>query len=339
MGKLRYVNELTGTFVIVSLLIGLVGLFFIAGAQRWFNPDSQLLVLLPEDGAHGLREEDDVEILGTIAGQVRQIYINPQGRMVAKLTLDPDFNQFIRSDSEVIIRHSISLVGGIFLEINRGKGAEVPTDTPVLTATAEKDLKTVVTEILASIESVTLPTLQEYTKLAADLRDPKSPVQTLQAKANRIAANLEQGGGILPVLLNDKALANDLLGTLASLDTALDQLQSLLQTAETTGSKLGKAADNFNQHLKPLPGLMQKTGDVLSDLQQASSHLPAISQEVGEELRTLPGLLLQTKMTLQEIERVTLGLQRHWLLRDYIEQEEASLRIPVEQIGGERPQP
>ena len=33
-GKLRYVNELTGTFVLLSLLLALTGLFFIAGAQR-----------------------------------------------------------------------------------------------------------------------------------------------------------------------------------------------------------------------------------------------------------------------------------------------------------------
>jgi ABC-type transporter Mla subunit MlaD len=338
-GKLRYVNEATGTFVIISVLLALTGLFFIAGAQRWFSPEKQLLILLPEEGAHGLREEADVEILGTVAGQVRQIYINPQGRMVAELRLDPDFYQFVRSDSKVTIRHAISLVGGLFLEIGRGTGAELPIGTPVLIATAEKDLKTVITEILASVESATLPTLQEYTKLAVELRAPDGPIQTLLAKMNRIASNLEQGSGTLPMLLNDQALAKDILGTVDSLNATLDQLQNVLQTAEFTGSKLGKAADDFGQYLQPLPGLMKQTDEVLGNLKQASKHLPAMTRGVNEELTELPGLLLQTKSTLHQIERLTLGLQRHWMIRGYVEPETRPLRIPYEEIGGERQQP
>ncbi len=338
-GKLRYVNEFTGTFVIISVLLALIGLFFIAGAQRWFSPEQQLLILLPEEGAHGLREEADVEILGTVAGRVQQIYINPQGRMVAELSIAPDFYQFVRSDSKVTIRHAISLVGGLFLEIGRGTGTELPIGTPVLSATAEKNLKTVVTEILASVESATLPTLQEYTKLAAELRDPQGPVQTLLAKTNRIVANLEQGSGTLPMLLNDPGLAKNILATVASLDAALDQLQDVLQTAEVTGSKLGTAAENFGQYLQPLPGLIKQTDEILSNMKQASDHLPGMTQGLNDELTDLPGLLLQTKSTLHEIERLTLGLQRHWLVRDYVEPEKRPGRIPYEVIGGERQRP
>ncbi len=337
--KLRYVNQLTGTFVIAGVVLTLVGLFFVAGAQRWFSPDHQLLILLPEEGARGLREEDDVEILGTIAGQVQRIYIDPQERMIAELRIEPGFYQFIRSDSKVVIRHAISLVGGIFLEITRGKGAEVPLDRPVLSATAEPDLKTVITEILASVESATLPTLQEYTQLAAELRDPQGPVQTLLAKANRIADTLESGNGALPMLLNDQTLAQDLLGTLNTLQASLDQLQSVLQTAQQTGSKLGQAADNFDQQLQPLTGLMEQTGTVLGNLQQATAPLPQASRELSSEISALPGLLLQTQTTLREIERLTKGLQRHWLVRDYVAEPDDRMRIPLEEIGGERRQP
>ncbi len=335
--KLRYVNSLTGTFVILGLLLTVIGLFFVAGAQRWFSPNKQLQILLPEEGAHGLREEADVEILGTIAGQVQRIYIDQQERMVAELSIEPGFYQFVRRDSKVIIRHTISLVGGIFMEITRGKGAELPADQPVLIATTEKDIKTVLTEILASVESATLPTLQEYTKLAAELRDPQGPVQTLLSKANRIATTLEQGDGTLPMLLNDQTLAKNLFGTMLKLKASLDQLQNVLQIAQETGSKLGAAADVFDKHLQPLSGLMQQTGQILQNLQQASEPLPQASQNLSLELNALPGLLLQTQTTLQEIERLTVAMQRHWLVRDYVEGEERPLRIPVEEIAGERP--
>ncbi len=333
--KLRYVNTLTGTFVILALLLTLIGVFFVAGAQRWFSPNKQLLILLPEEGAHGLREEADVEILGTIAGQVQRIYIDPQERMVAELSIEPGFYQFVRRDSKVIIRHTISLVGGIFMEITRGRGAELPVDQPVLTADTEKDIKTVLTEILASVESATLPTLQEYTKLAAELRDPQGPVQTLLGKANRIATTLDQGQGTLPMLLNDETLAKSLLQTMHKLNASLAQLEKVLQTAEETGSKLGTVAASFDQQLQPVSGLLEQTGQILHNLQRASDPLPQASQNLSQELQALPGLLLQTQTTLQEIERLTVGIQRHWLVRDYIDKDELPLRIPIEEISGE----
>ena len=337
--QLRYVNTLTGTFVIAGLLLALVGLFFIAGAQRWFSPDQQLQILLPEEGAHGLREEADVEILGTIAGQVQKIYIDGAGRMVATVSIDPGFAPFIRRDSQAIIRHTISLVGGVFLEITRGKGASLPPDRPLLTASAEKDLKTVVTEILASVESATLPTLQEYTQLAAELRDPAGPVQSLLKKANRIAATLEQGDGTLPMLLNDRTLADHLLATMQTLNGSLGQLQQVLATAQQTGRKLGTAADGFAHQLQPLAGLLKQSGQVLDHLEQASAPWPEASRQLSAELTELPSLLLQTRRTLQEIERLTVGLQRHWLVRDYVEKEQPSLRIPLERIGAGGAQP
>ncbi len=55
--------------------------------------------------------------------------------------------------------------------------------------------------------------------------------------------------------------------------------------------------------------------------------------------RLYSGLLLQTQTALHEIERLTLGLQRHWLVRGYVEAEKRPVRIPYEEIGGERQQP
>ncbi len=337
--RLRYVNELTGTFVVLSMLLTIAGIFFIASAQRWFMPSQQLLIMLPLEGAHGLREEADVHILGTVAGQVQEISINQNGRMIAHLSLDPDFYQFVRQDSKAVIRHEVTLVSGMYLEITRGSGLKLPQGRPTLIATAEKDIKTVITEILASVESATLPTLQEYTKLAAELRDPQGPVQTLLAKTNRIATTLEQGDGTLPTLLNDPTLVNELTSTMTNLNTSLDQLQTVLKTAENTGLKLGQAADNFDNHLESLPKLLNDTQEILQDLQQTTNNLPDISNDLQQGVSSLPELLLQATRTMAEIERLTQGVQRHWLVRDYVEQHKPLMRIPIEQIDGEDRRP
>ncbi len=342
----RYVNEVTGTFVILSLLAALTGLFFAAGAQRWFSPGEKLRVLLPVEGSHGLREGAEVKILGTVAGEVEKISIRKNGRMMAKLRIEKDFFQFVRTDSVALIRSELSLAGGTYLEISRGAGALPPRREKPLEASAEKDLKAVITEILDRVETETVPTLREFTLLAAALRAPEGQLQSLLRKAGRIAENLEQGKGVIPALLNDQSMMRDLAQTLQGANVALASLQEVLQSAATTSSKMGEMTGNLNRQLEAMAPLMPLAADVLrdtrvvmADLRQATSRLPELTLGLGEEGEALPGLLLQTTATLQEIERLVTGLQKHWLVRGYIEADGAPGRIPPESVDAARSGP
>ncbi len=343
--KFRYVNELTGSFVLLSLLLALTALFYVAGTQRWFARVEKVRVLLPVDGSHGLRKGAEVQILGTAAGKVYKISIDHNGRMLAKLRLEPDFFQFLRTDSQAIIRKKIGLVASTYLELTPGKREPLPRKNARLEATAEKDLKTVVTEILAEVKKATLPTLEEYTRLAADLRNPEGPLQMLLLRISHIADTLQTGEGIMPKLLRDRSLATELEETLRGANVSLEGLQKTLKSAETTSSKLALMTDNVNRQLDSLPQLMALTKEVLGDtrqvmqsLQQATDRLPDIAGNLGTEMQALPGLLMQSTTTLEEIERLVLGLQRHWLVRKYVAPQGSPGRIPPEEIDLERTQ-
>ena len=56
----------------------------------------------------------------------------------------------------------------------------------------------------------------------------------------------------------------------------------------------------------------------LNNLQQASTNLPAISDAVGKEAKDLPGLVLQTQVSMREVERLVEAMQKTWLLRKYV---------------------
>ncbi|MGD8408709.1 MAG: hypothetical protein PVF86_15620, partial [Desulfobacterales bacterium] len=75
--KFRYTNETVGLFVLISLLIFVAGLIYSGQVRKWFNPGETLKVVLPDEGLFGLAEGSAVEILGTKAGEVRDIVINP----------------------------------------------------------------------------------------------------------------------------------------------------------------------------------------------------------------------------------------------------------------------
>ena len=112
--KFRYTNEAVGLFVLMTLLIFIAGLIYSGRVSEWFNPGETLRVLLPDDGLSGLTRGSTVEILGTKAGEVREIVINPSEKIYAEVRIDREMALFVRSDSKATIRRTFGIAGDRF---------------------------------------------------------------------------------------------------------------------------------------------------------------------------------------------------------------------------------
>jgi hypothetical protein len=77
---------------------------------------------------------------------------------------------------------------------------------------------------------------------------------------------------------------------------------------------LVKANRSMDELEITLTNLQQASGN----LQLASVNLPAISDTLGKEAKDLPGLVVQTQTSMRELERLIEAMQRHWLLRKYV---------------------
>src|SRR5580658_2371160 len=97
--QFRHVNELTGLLVLVVLALVLAGVIFSEHSQRWFTRKYAFDVLLPAEGAQGLRRGDEVVILGVSVGLVDDIRVGEDGRMTAGVKIRRDFERFVRADS------------------------------------------------------------------------------------------------------------------------------------------------------------------------------------------------------------------------------------------------
>jgi len=136
--KLRHTDEWIGLLVIAAIAVLIVAIMQAGLLRDWFKPVSSLRLILPESGVAGLEVGATVEVLGTRAGTIRKIVIDPNQQMYALADIDEQAKPFIRRDSTAVIRRQFGLAGAAFVDISRGTQTEMDWTYAVLNATAER---------------------------------------------------------------------------------------------------------------------------------------------------------------------------------------------------------
>jgi hypothetical protein len=70
--------------------------------------------------------------------------------------------------------------------------------------------------------------------------------------------------------------------------------------------------------MSELQGVVTNLNATITSVQSGTARLPEITDAVAKEAKDLPGLVLQTQVSMRELERLVEALQRHWLLRKYV---------------------
>ncbi len=309
--KFRHVNEITGIFVILVAVVLIAAIVWTGYRQRWFRGTVTLRIVLPEAGAAGIRQGSQVYFLGTLVGTVSDVVVDMAGRMEAWTSIRTDFFRFVRSDSFAVVKKKFGVAGDAYFEITRGQGQPLPKkdasivckELPGTMETAIEEARSAVLPVLEklSVGLGTWTTLGEklstgadaWTRLGTNLGESRQHLDQLIGRLDGLVASVEQGKGTAGKLLTDPALADDLKTILDKGNVSMDQLQA-----------------------------------ILNDVQSAGTDLSAVSEALAAEAKDLPGLVLQTQQTLHELERLIEGIQRHWLIRKYIEQRQPNTRIP-----------
>ena len=295
--KFRHVNELTGSLVLAVLSLVVAAVIFSGHSQRWFKRQYTFDVVLPPAGASGLRRGDEVFILGVSVGRVDDISVADNGRMTAPVKIRRDFEQFVRADSTATIKKVFGVAGDSFIEITRGTGAALPSHKPTIVCLVSEDSLGRMEKMLADLHSELVPvvkragtTLDEWTKLGGNLQTNGAQLQQFVARLDHLAIGLEEGKGTAGKLLTDTALADDALKVLAQ----------------------------ANQTLWELRGVVTNLNAASTNLQNGTVRLPEITEAIANEAKDLPGLIQQTQISMGELERLIEALQRHWLVRKYV---------------------
>jgi phospholipid/cholesterol/gamma-HCH transport system substrate-binding protein len=314
--KSRRLNEITGAFVLAVVAALIAAVVWTSHSQRWFKSRVTLRIALPEAGAAGIREGSEVYFLGTLVGSVSDMVVEPTGRMAAEAGIRRDFFRFVRVDSSAVVKRKFGVAGDSFFEIIRGDGRPLPEKGASIACTDQfqSALELAIEEIHQEALRVLKQTsagLDTWTKLGADLGESRRRLDQLADRLDKMAAGVEAGKGAAGRLLTDAALADD--------------AQNLLARANVTLSEFQNVATNLNL--------------AVDNIRTGTARLPEIADAAASEAKELPGLVLQTRRSMIELERLMEALQREWLIRSYVNHTNPAPILPASEPAAPAPQP
>ncbi|MCU0786535.1 MAG: MlaD family protein [Verrucomicrobia bacterium] len=293
--KFRRVNEITGTFVLVVLAVLIAAVVWTGRSQRWFKSNVTLRIILPADGAAGIRQGSEVYFLGTLVGTVSDVAVDEKGRMDAEANIRRDFFRFVRADSSAVVKKKFGVAGDSFFEITRGVGQPLPVkDASIVCkeqfqSALEAAVEEVRREAMLMLKKVN-GGLDTWTTLGSNLITTRARLDQLVGRMDDLATGVQAGKGTVGKLLTDTAV--------------VDEAQKLLARASEAMSELQGVVTNLNVAVK--------------NVRNGTARLPEITGAVADEAKDLPGLVLQTQTSMRELERLIEAMQRHWLLRKYV---------------------
>lgn len=293
--KFKRVNELTGTLVLVVVAVLVAAVVWTGRSQRWFRSTVPVRIILPATGAAGIRQGSEVYFLGTLVGSVSDVVVDGKGRMEAEARLRRDFFRFVRTDSSAVVKRKFGVAGDSFFEITRGEGKPLPEVNASIVC--NEQFQSALEAAVEEVRAQTLLVLKKFgggldawASLATNLDATTPHLKQTAVHLESLATGLEQGKGTAGQLLTETAL--------------MDKAKQLLQQANSAMDELQRMVTNLNSAVK--------------SVQAGAVRLPEISAAVADGAKDLPALVQQTQTSMRELERLIEALQRHWLVRNYV---------------------
>ena len=306
MIRSRYMDEWVGLVVVASIIVFL-GVALQAGVLRdWFKPVSTLYILLPESGVAGLSVGAEVEVLGTKAGRITRIVIDPSQQMHAEAEIDEQATASIRRGSKAVIRKSFGIAGAAYVDIQGRDGPELDWSYAVIQAETERAPTETVGALIDEVRAKIFPVLD----------DAGRAMNSLAVTMDRI----ERGEGNVGRLLSDETLVRSLETTAAEAQAAAADVRRIIAQLEPAVRGFNELTNTVNAPDGGVPELLRRADRALTsleasmrDLSRAAERTPRIARNIENATENLPSLLTQTQQTARQLEQTLEQLRRSWL--------------------------
>ena len=303
--KFRYANELAGSFVLCGVALLILGIYFAGHAQGWFQKQLILRARFnTTEGTYGLQEGAEIRILGALAGRVGEIVPAKNGGMETKFIMKGRFGTFVRTDSIAKVKKKFQVAGDSYVDITLGSSLLPPMPAGTFIA-CEQDVELIETvrKVLDDFREAAVPMLDEFRQILSHVNGITRRLEEKEGTAGRLIGDTEWAKDIETIVKDIRRTAEQLPGMAAKLDGVMTNVQVAVQSVKETAGKLPAIGDN-------MAGAVQDARVVTGGL--------------TGQVANVQGVLQGAESALRETQILVEGLQRHWLIRRYIPQEDAT---------------
>ncbi len=312
-------EKIVGTFVIGIVILLFAMLIIIGRGKDWFK--TYITYYTTFDESYNLSENAAVKLYKADIGKVKKITLT-EDKVRVELVILEDYSSRIRSDSVAIV-DSPTFIGSEYISIIPGSA-----DAPLIEKGGEipSREKKSVSDILAEFEvektaKMVIPAIQDIAEVAQIMRDPEGPLFASLDSFNRTLSYFER-------VARDIEAGKGTIGGIIRSRVLLDKILSDLD-------KLGEILENINKASSKTPVIMDQVQDNLAavkkigdDVSESVSSIKRIVKQV-EENRDIPEIthsvkngIKEIRDSIDEIDKVVQSLQKNFLIKSNLPPEE-----------------
>jgi len=321
-----------GLWVLAGLVIFVVGIMTIGGMRKSFV--SKITAQATFDNVNGLKVGNNIWFSGVKVGTVKDIFFVGNSQVEVLLNIEEKSQQYIRKDALVKIS-SDGLIGNKIVVIEGGTPKVPPIeDGDVLRAKKEDSQEDIINTLQANNKNI-LAITEDFKEISGKIR---------------------KGEGSIGKLLADEQLYKNLEVTMATLQRAAGQAQSVTTSLNAYAAKLNKPGGLANDAVTDTL-IMRKVRQTVAELNETANTARAMVEGLKQTTQDLSadltknndnavGLLLRDKATANDI-RATIqnlesssekldesmeALQNNFLLRGFFRKKEKREKVVVDSI-------
>jgi phospholipid/cholesterol/gamma-HCH transport system substrate-binding protein len=222
----------------------------------------------------GLKDRDSVMYRGMKVGVIDKIDLNGANvKMVARINADVVLREKYR-----ISVASFSLLGGSYLLLEEGEGAQLPLEGTVFRGEPPMDWMRDLGRIANSVSQMAS---------GGELRDIVTNVQATAEKLNRVVSRIERGEGTVGRLLSsDDSVYLDLKETVATAKTAVASVNDTFSSARTIAARVergegtvGKLLSSDDTVYRDLKASLENVRDVTARIKDGNGLLMKLADD------------------------------------------------------------